>query len=152
MAIAKHTEDLASHIPAIHLLVNLGYQYLAPSETIKLRDGKRNKIVLESVLEDWLAKNNSIKSKNGPVPFSRENIKEAVASISNIPFDSLLSNNERIYDLLTLGKSLEQNIDGLSRSYSLQFINWKEPHKNIFHVTDEYEVEKRHSHQTRRPD
>lgn len=152
MAIAKHTEDLVSHIPAIHLLMNLGYKYLAPSETIKLRDGKRSKVVLESVLEDWLSKNNSIKSKNGSVPFSRENIKDAVSAISNIPFDSLLSNNERIYDLLTLGKSLEQNIDGLSRSYSLQFINWKEPHKNVFHITDEYEVEKRHSHQTRRPD
>ena len=54
MAIAKHTEDLVSHIPAIHLLMNLGYKYLAPSETIKLRDGKRSKVVLESVLEDWL--------------------------------------------------------------------------------------------------
>lgn len=152
MAIAKHTEDLASHIPAIHLLVNLGYQYLTPSETVQLREGKRGKVVLESVLEDWLAKNNTIQTKDGSIPFSPENIKEAVASISNIPFDSLLSNNERIYDLLTLGKSLEQNIDGISRSYSLQFINWKEPHKNIFHITDEYEVEKRHSQQTRRPD
>ncbi|HLD98844.1 MAG TPA: type I restriction endonuclease subunit R [Bdellovibrionota bacterium] len=152
MAIAKHNEDLVSHIPAIHLLVNLGYKYLAPSETITLRDGKRSKVVLESVLEKWLSENNSIKVKDKSVPFTHENIKEAVASISNIPFDSLLSNNEQIYDLLTLGKSLEQSVDGTTRSYSLRFINWKEPHKNIFHVTDEYEVEKRHSHQTRRPD
>lgn len=149
MATARHSEDLVSQIPAIQLLVNLGYKYLAPSETIKLRDGKRGKVVLESVLEEWLSKNNSIR---GNIPFTKENIKEAVAAISNIPFDSLLSNNEKIYDILTLGKSLEQNVDGTTRSYSLQFINWKEPHKNIFHVTDEYEVEKRHSHQTRRPD
>jgi hypothetical protein len=53
-----------------------------------------------------LTKNNAIKSKSGEVKFSRENIKEAYSAISNIPFDSLLSNNERIYDLLTLGKSL----------------------------------------------
>jgi type I restriction enzyme R subunit len=132
--------------------MNLGYEFLKPSETVSLRDGKRGKIVLESVLEDWLSKNNSIKTKDGVIPFSRENIKEAVSAISNIPFDSLLSNNEKIYDLLTLGKSIEQNIDGSRRSYSVQYINWKEPHKNVFHVTDEYEVEKRHSHQTRRPD
>ena len=149
MATARHSEDLVSQIPAIQLLVNLGYKYLAPSETVKLRNGKRGQIVLEPVLEDWLTKNNSIR---GNIPFTKENIREAVASISNIPYDSLLSNNEKIYDLLTLGKSLEQNVDGTTRSYSLQFINWKEPHKNIFHVTDEYEVEKRHSHQTRRPD
>ena len=152
MAIAKHNEDLVSHIPAIHLLVNLGYQYLAPSETIKLRDGKRGRVVLESILEKWLTENNAIKTKDKTVPFSKDSIREAVAAIAHLPFDSLLSNNERIYDLLTLGKSLEQNIDGTSKSHSLRYINWKEPHKNVFHVTDEYEVERRHSHQTRRPD
>lgn len=152
MAIAKHTEDLVSHIPAVHLLANLKYTYLTPSETVSLRGGKLGKVVLESVLEEWLEKNNSIKAKDKPVPFTKANIKEAVSSISNIPFDSLLSNNEKIYDLLTLGKSLEQTIDGSSRSYSIQYINWEEPHKNIFHITDEYEVEKRNSHKTRRPD
>ncbi len=152
MAIANHSEDLVSHIPAIHLLIHLGYKYLPPSETVKLRDEKKSKVVLESVLEKWLSENNTIKSKSGSVPFSKENIKEAVSSISNIPFDSLLSNNERIYDLLTLGKSLDQNVDGTTKGRPLQFINWKEPHKNIFHITDEYEVEKTHSHQTRRPD
>lgn len=152
MAIAKHTEDLVSHIPAVHLLANLKYTYLTPSETVSLRGGKLGKVVLESVLEEWLEKNNSIKAKDKLVPFTKANIKEAVNSISNIPFDSLLSNNEKIYDLLTLGKSLEQTIDGSSRSYSIQYINWEEPHKNIFHITDEYEVEKRNSHKTRRPD
>lgn len=94
MAIAKHHEDLVSHIPAVHLLVNLGYHYLAPSETLKLREGKRSKVVLESVLEKWFSENNSIQTNSGAVSFSRENIKEAVSSISNISFDSLLSNNE----------------------------------------------------------
>ena len=74
MAITKHAEDLVSHIPAVHLLVNLGYQYITPSETTKLRDDKKSKVVLESVLEKWLAENNSIKTKNGNIPFSRENI------------------------------------------------------------------------------
>lgn len=152
MAIAQHTEDLVSHIPAVHLLVNMKYIYITPSETVLLRGGKLGKVVLESVLEEWLEKNNSIMAKDKPVPFTKTNIKEAVNSISNIPFDSLLSNNEKIYDLLTLGKSLEQTIDGSSRSYSIQYINWEEPHKNIFHITDEYEVEKRNSHKTRRPD
>ena len=100
MAIAKHTEDFASHIPAVHLLMNLGYKFLKPSETVSLRDGKRGKIVLESVLEEWLSKNNSIKTNNGVIPFSREHIKEAVSAISNIPFDSLLSNNEKIAQML----------------------------------------------------
>ncbi|NOT78912.1 MAG: type I restriction endonuclease subunit R [Bacteriovoracaceae bacterium] len=152
MAIAKHTEDLVSHIPAVHLLMNMGFKYLTPSETVTLRGEKRGKVVLESILEKWLEENNSITFKGKQVPFTKQNIKQAVESVANLPFDSLLGNNERIYDLLTLGKSLEQTIESTSKSYSLRFINWKEPHKNVFHITDEFEVERRHSHQTRRPD
>jgi type I restriction enzyme R subunit len=51
MATAKHSEDLVSQIPAIQLLVNLGYEYLTPSETVTLRENKPSKIVLESILD-----------------------------------------------------------------------------------------------------
>lgn len=146
MVIAIHIEDLASHIPAIQLLMNLGFQYLTASETATLRDDKRGKVILESILEDWLAKNNSIKTLNGDIPFSHENIKEAILSISDISVKSLQSDKERILDFLSKGKSLEQNIDGSSGCYFLHYINWKEPHKNVFHVTDVFEVESRLSH------
>ena len=60
--------------------------------------------------------------------------------------------NERLYELLTLGTSLTQTIDGDRKSFSLHYIDWQHPERNVYHVTDEFAVEKRGSHSTRRPD
>ncbi|POB13852.1 type I restriction endonuclease subunit R [Halobacteriovorax sp. DA5] len=152
MAISKYTEDLSSHIPALDLLIKLGYKYITPSQSVELRGGKKGKVVLEGVLKEWLSENNSIESKGSKHSFSESNITKAVEVLSNKPFDALLKDNEDIYDLLTLGKSFEQTIEGDTKSHSLKYIDWKNPKNNVFHVTDEFEVEKRHSNQTRRPD
>ncbi len=152
MVANEYLEDLSSLLPALQLLQNLGYEYLTPSETVTLRSGKRSPCVLEDLLAKQLAKINSIDFKDDKHAFSDANIKNAVQSIAQLPFDALMTNNEAIYDLLTLGKAFEQTIDGYTRSYSLQYIDWKNPENNVFHVTDEFEVERRNSKQTRRPD
>ena len=152
MTANEYLEDLSSLLPALQLLQNLGYKYLTPSETVSLRNGKKSACVLEDVLAKQLAKINAIKFKEKKHAFSDANIKNAVQSIAHMPFDALMTNNEAIYDLLTLGKAFEQTIEGYTRSYSLQYIDWKNPENNVFHVTDEFEVERRNSKQTRRPD
>lgn len=152
MAVNEYLEDLSSLLPALQLLQNLGYNYLTPSETVALRGGKRSACVLEDVLTQQLAKINNIEFKGEKHEFSEANIKNAVQSIAHMPFDALMTNNEAIYDLLTLGRAFEQTIEGYTRSYSLQYIDWKNPENNVFHVTDEFEVERRNSKQTRRPD
>lgn len=152
MATAQYKEDLSSLIPALHLLHNLGFTYLTPSEANKERGGKLSKVVLEGILEKQLRRINSIRFQGEDHKFTDENIQKAVQAITMVPFDSLINTNEQIYDLLTLGKSLEQTINRSTKSYSLQFIDWKNPENNVFHVTDEFVVERRHSNQTRRPD
>ena len=44
-----------------------------------------------------------------------------------MPFDGLVRTSEKVYDLLTLGKSLEQTIDGDKKSYTIRYIDWDEP-------------------------
>ncbi|MFX8926113.1 type I restriction endonuclease, partial [Acinetobacter baumannii] len=63
--------------------------------------------------------------------------------------------SEKIYDLLVLGKSLSQTIDGDTKSFPLFFIDWNPGTfltNNVFQVTEEFEVERTASHETRRPD
>lgn len=48
----------------------------------------------------------------------------AVHDLTDMPFESLVHTNEAIYDLITLGKSLEQTIDGYTRSFSLKYIRF----------------------------
>ncbi|NVM24111.1 MAG: HsdR family type I site-specific deoxyribonuclease, partial [Desulfobacterales bacterium] len=80
------------------------------------------------------------------------NIRQAVETLTREPYDGLLRTNERIYELLTLGTSLKQTIAGDTRSFSLHYIDWQHPENNVYHVTDEFPVEKSGSRETRRPD
>ena len=152
MATSQYKEDISSLIPALHLLHNLGFNYLTQSEVNKEREEKLSRVVLKKTLETKLREINSITFKGQNHKFNEENIQKGVKLISQMPFDSLLNTNEQIYDLLTLGTSLKQTIDGDSKSFNLNFIDWKEPKNNVFHVADEFIVERRHSNQTRRPD
>lgn len=152
MPAREFPEDFSSLIPALELLVRMGYTYLPPSRALALRGGKTRRLVLGSVLAEQLRKLNSITFKGKIYPFSDNNIQKAVDALEDFPFDSLLHVSAEIYDLITLGKSLEQTIDGYSKSYSLHYVDWKNPANNVFHVSDEFEVEKRHSRSTRRPD
>ncbi|MBP9163395.1 MAG: type I restriction endonuclease subunit R [Leptospiraceae bacterium] len=152
MAISEYREDFSSLIPALHLLMNLGYNYLNPTEALRLRREKTSQAVLDLVLREQLKKFNTFNFKGKDHSFSEANIDKAIQEIRDIPFDSLMTTNEKVYDLITLGKSFEQTIEGYTRSFSLKYIDWENIENNVFHVCDEFVIERRHSHQTRRPD
>ena len=118
MAAHDYLEDLSSLLPAVTLLNKLGYGYLNPSENMALRGGRTSKLILESVLKEQLRKFNSITFKGKQYEFSDGNIQKAVQALTDIPFDSLMNTSEQVYDLLTLGKSQEQTIDGYTKSLS----------------------------------
>ena len=148
-------EDLISQIPALQLLQNLGWNYVTPEESVSLRGGKLSGVILDGVLVPQLRKLNKIRFKGDVHEFSEGNIQSAVQAIKDVIFDGLVRTNEKIYDLLVLGKSLSQTIDGDTKSFPLRYIDWNPEtflKNNVFHVTEEVEVERTASHETRRPD
>jgi len=148
----KYSEDAISQLPTLHLLQNLGWQYLPPNEVLKLRGGKLGNVLLEGILVPWLREHNRVRFKGRELPFTEGNILSALQALKEIPFDGLVRTNEKIYDLLCLGKSLQQSVDGDIKSFTLHYIDWEHPKNNVFHVTEEFAVERTGSHQTRRPD
>lgn len=134
-------EDHVSQIPAIQLLINMGYQYLSPSKTLELRKDKTSQVLLESVLIEKLTEINSINRKGKTYQFSESNINAAVVALKDLPLqDGFMIANNYMYDLITLGKSFEQNIDGDKKSHTLNYIDWENPKNNSFHVTEELSV------------
>jgi len=107
---------------------------------------------LEDVLATQLKRLNKISFKGREVPFSDENIAKAIEALRDLPFEGLVRTSEKVYDLLTLGKSLDQTIDGETKGFTLRYIDWLNPRNNSFHVTAEFEVERTGSRETRRPD
>lgn len=152
MDIPSFKEDHISQIPALQLLVNLGYRYLTPEEALNARGGKTSNVTLESILEKQLREINKINYKGNEYPFSNANITTAVNTLKNIPYDGLIRTNEKIYDLLSLGKSFEETILGNTKSYDLKFVDWENIERNVFHVTEEFEVLQSDGKAHRRPD
>ncbi len=145
-------EKYQSQIPAIQLLLNLGYQFLSPSEADKERLDRKSNVLLENILRDQLKKINRIYHKGHEYLFSEENIQSAIQKLKSVKYDGLVRTNEQIYDLLTLGTSQEQNIEGDNRSFNINYIDFKHPERNVYHIVPEFSVERTRSVETARPD
>ncbi len=146
------SEKHLSQIPALQQLMNMGYRYLSPEQAMVERGGRASNVLLENILRDQLKKINRIRYKGGVYLFSEENIQSAIQKIKNVQYDGLQKTNEAIYDLITLGTSLEQTIESDSKSYTLNYIDWKNPANNVLHATAEFSVERSRSMETARPD
>ncbi|MCO5231951.1 MAG: HsdR family type I site-specific deoxyribonuclease [Chitinophagales bacterium] len=147
-------EDHISQIPALQMLVNLGYTYLSPAESDRQRGGKTTNVLLEDVLRKQLKEINSIRvSATKTSIFTDENIERGILALKNLPMnEGYIAASEKAYNLLTLGQALEQSVDGDKKSFTLQYIDWKNINNNVFHVTEEYSVMRSTSKEHYRPD
>ena len=148
----RFNEKYLSQIPALQLLMQLGYQYLPPKQILSERQGKLGNVLLENILHRQLKKINRIQYKGREFLFSEENIQGAIQKLKSVKYDGLLRTNEVVYDLITLGTSMEQTIEGDSKSFDLNYIDWRNPERNVFHATAEFPVERSRSIETTRPD
>ncbi|KAA6232526.1 type I restriction endonuclease subunit R [Chlorobium phaeovibrioides] len=145
-------EKHLSQIPALQFLTALGYEYLTPSEALRERQGRMSNVLLENILRNQLKEINRIQHKGNEYLFSEENIQSAIQKLKSIRYDGLQKTNEAVYDLITLGTAMEQTIEGDSKSFNLNYIDWRNPSRNKFHVTAEFSVERSRSTETTRPD
>lgn len=154
MSLISFKENDVSKQPALELLRNLGYQYLSPDDALAMRGGKTSNVLLEDVLRKQLRELNSIrKGEYKEIRFSEQNIENGIIAMRNVPMEGgYLSGNEAVYNMLTLGKAFEQSIDGDKKSYTMRYIDWEHPEKNLYHVTEEFAVTRTGSSDTYRPD
>lgn len=146
-------EDDISQIPALLFLQTLGYTYLSPAEALTLRGGKTANVLLSEVLREQIHKNNTFKYKDREHKFSETNVSNAIYALQEYPIqEGFMASNKYLYDLLTLGKSFEETILGDRKSFTLQYIDWKDPKNNVFHVTEELSVQRSNRNDNYRPD
>jgi type I restriction enzyme R subunit len=147
-------EDHISQIPALQMLVNMGYTYISPSEADRLRGGKTTNVLLEEVLRRQLKEINSIRvSATKTAIFTDENIEKGILALKNLPMhEGYIAASEKAYNLLTLGQPLEQSVDGDKKSFTLRYIDWENLENNVFHVSEEFSVMRAGSKDHYRPD
>jgi type I restriction enzyme R subunit len=147
-------EDHISQIPALQLLMKLGYTYLSPDEALQLRGNKTTNVILEDILRKQLKEINVRKvSSTREMIFSDANIENGIQALKDMPMnEGYIAACEQAYNLITLGKALEQSIDGDKKSFTLQYVDWHDIGNNVFHVTEEYSVMRSTSKEHYRPD
>lgn len=148
------SEKHQSQIPALQLLVAMGYTPLSQARALMLRGGRRRNVILDDVLTDRLLRINRFTHRDQEYPFDLEDAHEAARHLKPSPdrIKGLQKTNQDLYDLLVLGTTITKTLDGDSKSYSFRYIDWENPHNNAWHVTAEMPVERTSSTQTRRCD
>jgi type I restriction enzyme R subunit len=148
----EYNEQTISQIPAMEVLHNLGYICVPSSDTERLRGNLYN-VILNDILRDKLIELNFYEYKGNQYKFSANTIQQALQDIDEALTDGLVKTNEKIYDLLMLGRSYQESLaDGSKRSFNLKYIDWEEPSNNIFHVIEQLVVEREDGLGTVRPD
>jgi len=136
-------EDPQSQLPAIELLVNLGWEYLTPEEAKTMLGTRQRGLIFEQLLRSQLASINTFQTPSGShLSPSDSAIESGIDALCSMDDDGLIQTNQKIFDLLILGKSVKQVAEGQNIHPQLNFIDWAEPQNNIYHVTEEFVVER----------
>jgi type I restriction enzyme R subunit len=141
------TEREDSQLAALDLLARIGYKILTREEALALRGGKPATPLLTDILRAQLPRINAITHRGKTHAYSPQNIRRAIQALEDVPRALGLQHaSEQVYDLLRLGKSFDQTINGDTKSYTLRYVDWDQPDNNVFHATSEYRLLRTASH------
>lgn len=144
-------ELFSAHIPALATLVALDWSYLPPAECMAMR-GCNQDVLLTPILVDELRRR-KFTHRGKQYPLSPNAIDQIVRELASPALnEGLMTANERLYNILTLGIAVTEFVDGKKISVTVPIINWGEPLANSFIVTEEYELLAVDGTHTRRPD
>ena len=145
------SEAYASHIPALHMLMAMGWQFMSQADCLAARGGNTG-VVMKAVLVEQL-KQRTFEYKGRTYPLSTNAIDQIVREVTSPALnEGLETANERLYDQITLGITVTEFVEGNRYSPTIQLIDWDNLSNNSFVVTEELEVLSAGGTHTRRPD
>lgn len=125
----------------IELLVNQGFEYLAPEQ----QEEERNDLS-EVILRNRLRE--AIDTLNHSLPDDAKD--QAFKQVLNLPSQNLIANNEAFHRMLTEGIEVEIMVDGNLRGDKVRLIDYDDITNNEFIVCNQFTVTE--NNVTKRPD
>ena len=77
----SYLEKVQSRLPALQLLINMGWEYLTPEETVNLRGGRLGSAILEPILLDHARNHCRFDFKGSSRLFTENAIQNALQSL-----------------------------------------------------------------------
>jgi len=151
-AIPQTREQYSAHLPALHLLINLGWRFLSTAEALVLRGGTRELILKPRLIEVLQTRRFDYKGEH--YPLSPSAIDQIVRQLQALNLaEGLMPANERLYQILVLGVTVTEFMpDGKKHQPTIALIDWSDMAANRWDVTEELEVLSTHGTHHRVPD
>lgn len=141
-------EAALSEEPALEVFKDLGYEYKKGSKIGPNSDDPERESLSDVVLRDRLRE--KLREFNPKIP--EEGIESAVSQLLGFNSPRLLKNNKDFHEKVTQGVQVEFEVDGEERGGFVDVINFDEPEKNDFLVSNQFTVKLGDDGPERRPD
>ncbi|MFA7241955.1 MAG: HsdR family type I site-specific deoxyribonuclease [Sulfuricellaceae bacterium] len=140
MTTPQTRELYSAHLPALHVLCNLGWSFLSTAKCMALRGATREVILKPRLVE--VLQTRRFEYKGEWYPLSPSGIDQIVRELSALSLaEGLLAANERLYAKLALGITVTEFMpDGRKHQPTIAVIAWDDPAANRWEVTEELEV------------
>lgn len=136
----KFQEEYSAKLPALSLLVNLGWTFLSPEEALQARNNKLDEVVLRNELHKQLAKRRFTHAGK-EYPLSDSAIDNIISEICSPALnEGLLTANEKLYNHFLYGISVTEFVNGKKVSPTISIFDWNRLDKNSFLFTEEFSV------------
>jgi len=149
-----NTRELySSHIPALVMLIKLGWEYYPPRQLAEWRGGSTREVLLRPLLVEFLRRHR-FEYKGETHRLSSEGIHQVVTTLASPGMaEGLMAANETVHDMLTLGITVNEFMpDGKRHAVTVPLVDWNDVERNRFLVTDEFEVQNASATGHRKPD
>lgn len=133
-------EQYSAQLPALHLLCNLGWNFLTTAQALTLRGSTREVLLKPRLIE--VLQTRRYQYKGEWYPLSPSGIDQIVRELSALSLaEGLMPANERLYGKLALGITVTEFMpDGKRHQPTIAVIDWTEHAANSWDVTEELEV------------
>ncbi len=133
-------EQASSQFPALHLLCNLGWNFLTTARALRLRGSTREVLLKPRLIE--VLQTRRYEYKGIWYPLSPSGIDQILRELSALSLaEGLLPANERLYGKLALGITVTEFMpDGKKHQPTIPIIDWTDAGANHWDVTEELEV------------
>ncbi|MBB6557856.1 type I restriction enzyme R subunit [Acidovorax soli] len=133
-------EQYSAHLPALHLLCNLGWNFITTAQALTLRGSTREVLLKPRLIE--VLQTRRYKYKGQWYPLSPSGIDQIVRELSALSLaEGLMPANERLYGKLALGITVTEFMpDGKKHQPTIPVIDWADATANRWDVTEELEV------------
>lgn len=133
-------EQYSAHLPALHLLCNLGWNFLTTAQALTVRGSTRDVLLKHRLIE--ILQTRRYQYKGEWYPLSPSGIEQMVRELSALSLaEGLMPANERLYGKLALGITVTEFMpDGKKHQPTIAVIDWTDASANRWDVTEELAV------------